>query len=73
MKTVQVHLIIWTTLISDANLYKWFTIFTYFQLINICSPYEFVDILMTEILKVVDKSEKLIEVKDPREARRQDT
>ena len=30
-------------------------IFTYFQLINICSQYEFVDILMIEILKVVEK------------------
>ena len=30
-------------------------IFTYFQLINICYPYEFVDILMIEILKVVEK------------------
>ena len=30
-------------------------IFTYFQFINICSPYKFVDILMTEILKMVKK------------------
>ena len=30
-------------------------IFTYFQLINMCSPYEFVDILMIEILKLVEK------------------
>ena len=30
-------------------------IFTHLQLINICSPYKFVDILMTEILKVVEK------------------
>ena len=29
--------------------------FTYFQLINVCSPYKFVDILMTEIMKLVEK------------------
>ena len=29
--------------------------FTYFQLINVCSPYKFVDILMIEIMKLVEK------------------
>ena len=40
-------------------------IFTYFELINICSPYRFVDILMTEILKVVEKV-KFITIKGPK-------
>ena len=42
-------------------------IFTYFQLINICSPYKFMDILIIEILKVVEKV-KFITIKSPREA-----
>ena len=29
--------------------------FAYFQLINVCSPYKFVDILMIEIMKLVEK------------------
>ena len=29
--------------------------FTYFQLINVCSPYKFADILMIEIMKLVEK------------------
>ena len=28
---------------------------TYFQLISVCSPYKFVDILMIEIMKLVEK------------------
>ena len=28
---------------------------TYFQLINVCSPYNFVDILMIEIITLVEK------------------
>ena len=49
------------------------TIFTYFSLIDVCSPYEFVNensmrILMLGALKTV-KSVKFIEIKSPREAR----
>ena len=46
-------------------------IFTYFQLIDIWSPYEFVDILMTEILKVEEKC-KIYQNKGPREVQGSD-
>ena len=42
-------------LIQNVNLIRCFVIFTYFQLINICYPYKFVDILMNGVLKVVEK------------------